>query len=356
MALSKRGEVKIATVLVWILIAGAVAYVANFGGFQNTVNGFFGGGAPSASPNQGSAAAPVLTDTKDCPTDGTTTYTVNIQDALTTTATSLYPEYYVFNGNQLIKEGTLTSSANTISLSCGKDYQVLLINTTAKGDLSSSSGAYPKVVDLKARIAQQTLNEKMYTVGQAKIYKIVNPVETAGSSNWFNMSLPANSEKSFEIMFGANYTQRAFNKPLIVCNVNVSEITTITLSSFNDGKKPVVRDVPRRITATTGRTNYAWEYPGMLDMTQGIITATGSLKSASTMPTGTNAQNMTCILVDQTKWKKAAYKTATSIDTAFGEGAENTETLADVGGPDTVADCSIGTKTSCLSFVNDLGT
>ena len=43
---------------------------------------------------------------------------------------------------------------------------------------------------------------------------------------------------------------------------------------------------------------------------------------------------MSCKMVDQATWKTSGYKTATSIEDAFKTGPENTQTLSDVGGPD----------------------
>lgn len=338
MALNKRGKVEIATVLVWVLIVGAIAYVANFGGFQETVNGFLGGGT-TTTPS-GTTPSNVLTDTKDCPTSGKTTYTINTQDALSSTATSLYPEYYIFNGNMLIKEGTLSTTDNTIDLSCGKDYEVLLINTTSytSGPISSTNtGIYPKVVTLKARIAEQTLNEKLYSIGEGKIFKIVNLAEGDGSTYYANMTLAPSSEKNFNILFGQNMSEKAFRSPLIICDVNVTEIASISISSFSDGTPVETVSVPKRLTSTAGRTKYAWGYTGILDLTKGPITAVGTVKATANIATvanAGNAQNMSCTLVDRTMWKTASYKTASSIAEAFPEGAENAENLADVGGDD----------------------
>ena len=336
MALNKSGKTEIGTVLIWILIVGAIAYVANFGGFQDTINGFMGkGSANTGTTNTGTqggtgTTAP-LTDTSNCPTDGTTTYTVNVQDALATTATSKYPEYYVFNGNQLIKEGTLSSSASTISLSCGKDYEVLLINTTT----GNGNGLYPQIINLQARIAQQTINVKMDLVGTGIINVIYNPANGIGSALQTNMTLGPGSTKNFKIQFNANNSQRAYNQPIILCQVNTTEISSLTLNSFDDGTTPTVTSVPKRITATTGRMYYAWAYPNMLDPTHDWVTASGTATASSSMPASPLAgQNMTCLLVDQQMWKVAQYKTATSITDAFHFGAENTETVADVGGPD----------------------
>jgi hypothetical protein len=336
MALNKSGKTEIGTVLVWILIVGAIAYVANFGGFQDTVNGFLGKSAtptPTPTPGTGTGTGTTapLTDTSNCPTDGTTTYTVNVQDALATTASSKYPEYYVFNGNQLIKEGVLSSSANTISLSCGKDYDVLLINTTA----GYGNGLYPQIINLKARIAQQTINVKMDVVGSGVINVIYNPANGIGSALQSNMTLGPGSTKNFKIQFNANASQKGFNQPLILCSVNTTEISALTLNSFDDGTTPTVVSVPKRITATTGRMYYAWAYPNMLDPTHDWVTAAGTVTASSSMPTAPlAAQNMTCLLADQQMWKVAQYKTAASIADAFKLGPENTETVADVGAQD----------------------
>lgn len=341
MAFNKHGKTEIGTVLMWVLIIGAIAYVADFGGFQDTINNMLG--STQVSPVPGAQAPSGLISATDCPTDGTTTYTINVQDALATTATSRYPEYYIFNGNQLIKEGTLSSTASTVSLSCGKDYQLLLVNTTA----GNGATHYPVIIDLKARVAQQTVNTEIMLAGDSKIYKIINPLEGASSTYYNNMSIGVSTTKSWEIQFGANHTARAINKPIILCDVNVSEILTISLDSFDDGKKPVVVNVPKRITATTGRMYYAWEYPGILEPADGVITGKGSITTTSSFPTGTNAQNMTCKLADQAMWKKSNYKTATSIADGFVTGPENTETLADVGTRDS--------STAQMFFVNDNG-
>jgi hypothetical protein len=341
MALNKSGEMKLGQVIVWVIIIGVVAYIANFGGFKGTVDNLLSG---VGNDNNNNNNEPVLTDTAECPTDGTTTFTINIQDALATTASSKYPEYYVFNGNQLIKEGTLSSSANTVSLTCGKDYQALLINTTA-GD---GNGLYPKVVDLKARVAQQTVNDKMYLTGDAKIFKIINVQEGESSTYYNNMSLGKSTTKNFRIMFNANTTARAYNQPIILCQVNVTEIQTLSLTSFSDGKTPVaVQSLPKRITARTGNQYYGWEYPGMLDPTQPVVYADGSITSTSTGPVAAASSNMSCLLVDQQMWKTSQYKTATSIAEGFKTGPENTENLADVGAPDSAK--------ALLVFVNDEG-
>jgi len=91
-----------------------------------------------------------------CPTDGTTTYTLNVQDELATTATNLDAEYFFFNGNKLIKEGTTGSDGTVnVDVACGKDYNLLLINTTA------GSGSYGKVIELKARSSDDTVNAEL---------------------------------------------------------------------------------------------------------------------------------------------------------------------------------------------------
>lgn len=336
MALNKSGKTEIGTVLVWVLIVGVIAYVANFGGFQGTVNGWLGQTQLSSTQVQQQQQQAVgISDSSNCPTSGLTSLTINVQDALATTATSRYPEYFIFNGNQLIKEGTLTSTDSTVDVSCGKDYKLLLINTTA----GNGNGLYSKIVDVKARIAEQTVNDEMIVTGTAKINKIFNEAEGASASAYHNMTLGASSTKNWGIQFNANHTARGFNQPIIMCQANTTEIQTISLTSFDDGTTPVaVTSLPKRISTSTGYQFYAWLYPGVLDPTKALVTGKGSLTSTATGPVAAATSYMECRIIDQQMWKTASYKTASSIEGGFKTGPENTETNADVGGTDSAVD------------------
>jgi hypothetical protein len=341
MAMNKHAEAKLGIIpMVLIILAVAYLFVPSV---QTSINGLFGKGsvAPAAPSNQGNA--PILTDTKDCPTSGLTTYTITVRDALATTATSLYPEYYVFNGNQLIKEGTLSSTANTVSLSCGKDYKMLLVNTSA----GAGNALYAKVVDLKARIAAQSVNEQMVVAGTGKINKVINKLEGASSSAYNNMTLGTIQTKGFQIQFSANQTAKGYNRPIILCQANVTEIQRVDFNSFDDGTKVVAAAQPTRISTTGGYKYWAVEYPKMLDPKQSVVTLDASLTSTATGPVAAATSYMSCIMVDQATWKIANYNAATSIEEGFKTGPENTETNADVGGPDAAA--------ATLYFVNANG-
>ncbi len=321
MALNKNGKTEMTTVLAWIAIALVVAYVANFNGFQETVGGWLG------SSNSGSGSDSLVTDT--CPTDGTTTYTLNVQDALTSTATNIDAEYYVFNGNKLIKDGNTGSDGTvTVDVACGKDYQLLLLNTTA------DDGAYAEIIDLKPRISEDTINAELVRFGNANILGIENPADPARNSN---VSLSAGATKNFDLKFVANQTDRGYNRPIIMCQVNISSISGVSIGSFSDGTAVTsVATLPKRITATGGYAYYAWEYPKMLTPKQGVVTASGSITALASV-TPSTADSMDCIIVDQATWKVASYKTASSISEAFKTGPENTETLSEVGGDDAAA-------------------
>lgn len=320
MAFNKSGKTEIGTVLAWVAIAVVIAYVANFGGFQGTVNGWF-------NSDKDVGPTPLQTDT--CPTDGTTTYTLNVQDALTSTATNINAEYYVFNGNKLIKEGTTgTDGTVNFDVACGKDYKLLLLNTT------TLVGAYSTIIDLSPRISEDTINAELTTFGQAKILGIENPADPARAAN---ATLEAGSVKQFNLKFVANQSEHGFNRPILMCQVNVSSIASVSIGSFSDGT-PVttVAVLPKRITASAGYQYYAWEYPKMLTPTVGVIDATGSITALSSAAPR-DADAMSCVLVDQATWKTSGYKTTTSITEGFKTGAENTENLADVGGFDATA-------------------
>lgn len=333
MAFSKSGKTEIGTVLAWIAIALVIAYVANFNGFQGTVNGWFDKGEAPSTPG-----SVLVTDT--CPTDGTTTYTLNVQDALTSTATNVNAEYFVYNGNKLIKEGTTgTDGSVSFDVACGKDYKVVLLNTTA------NIGYYAATLDLSPRISEDTINAELIGFGQAKILGIVNPSANANAIEQWNVNLPAGAVKQFEIKFAANRTEDGFNKPIIMCQANITAIQSLSIGSFSDGT-PVttVTTLPKRVSASAGYQYYAWEYGKMLTPTVGVITASGSITAlASTTPSTTDY--ISCILVDQATYKTAGYKTASSIADGFKSGPENVETLADVGGYD-----FIGLETGNLTF------
>jgi len=337
MALNKSGKTELTTVLVWILIIGIIAYVANFGGFKDTVNGVFGGSNANnnnnantgTNTNSNTNANAPLTDTANCPTSGQTTFTINVQDALATTSSSLYPEYFLFNGDGLISTGVLSSTANTITASCGKDYTLVLLNSTA------AIGFYDTVVPLQARIASQTVNTQEIQEGTGKIVGIVNPADTARSGGRAaNITLGATGTHNFDIQFQENATQKGFNQPIIACQANQTSVASISILGFDDGSTAVTNIAPiKRLQATGGYIYYLFGYPKMMTSLTPIVTAHMAVTATSVAPA--IGDKISCILLDQAKWKHALYKTATSPDTAFGFGPENTESVGtDVGAAD----------------------
>jgi hypothetical protein len=325
MVLGKGAKTQFGTVLVWIVILGVIAYVFNFGGFQGKVNDFLGTG--EAGEEDATGVTPEAL--KNCPTDGTSTFTLNVQDELTSSATNVDAEYYIFNGNKLIKEGTTgTDGTVDVDVACGKDYKLLLLNTT------SNTGRYSKILDMKARIAEDTINAQLVEFGQINILGIENPADPSRNAN---VSLPAGATKNFELKFTANETEGGYNKPILMCEALVSNITDINIGSFSDGT-PVkeLTSLPKRISASSGEQYYAFEYGKMLTPGSGVVSANGNLVASSSATASTTA-DMTCRIVDQATWKSTDYKVATSVNEGFPTGPENTESLANVGGPDSNA-------------------
>lgn len=326
--MNRKGEANLLVIVVIVALLGFLAYNAGYLEMPK-------------SSSDGIVGEPSSTTTQNCPTTGITTYTLNVQDELTSTATNIDSEYYIFNGNKLIKEGTTGSDGTVdVDVTCGKDYKVLLLNTSS----GSGNGAYSKVIDLKARTSADTMNIELVKFGEAKILGIENP---ADPSRLANVSLSAGATKNFEIKFVANKTETGYNRPIIMCEVNVSAISSVNIGSFSDGTSVVeVTTFPKRVSASAGDTYYAWEYPKMLTPNMGVIGASGSIQVLSSV-TPSTTDDMTCLLVDQATWKTSNYKTASSIENAFKTGPENTETLSDVGGPDSA--------TSSYTFVHDGG-
>lgn len=314
--MNKQAKSQAMTIIVIVAVLALVAYATNFNGFADKV------GSWGASESQGSAE---LTDasTKDCPTTGITTYTLNVQDELAATATNVDAEYYIFNGNKLIKEGTTGSDGSVdVDVTCGKDYKVLVVNDSAE------SGYYGKIIDLQARTSADTVNVELVRYGQALINDIQNPVDLSS-----NITLVRDETQPFNLLFSANASALGYNKPIIMCQANNSAIEKVTISSFSDGTSVGEATAPTRISSDAGYKYYAFEYPKMLTPEVGALTAKGTIKVLSST-TPSEADNLRCIIVDQATWTTAGYKTASSIEDGFKTGAENTETLNDVGGPD----------------------
>lgn len=326
---NKKAETKLITILAWVAVIALIAYALNLGGFQGTVNDIIKKDSGSSTSNVDS---PTDETTKYCPSTGTTTLTVNTQDELTPTATNVATEVYVFNGNKLVKETSTTATTGTVdvSLTCGKDYKVLVVNTSA----GAAAGAYAKIVPFEARTTADTLNVQVTRFGSAKILSIQNPSDLSRRPN---VTIGAGATVNFDLQFAANYTNYGYNRPIIMCQVNVTEIQDVNGNSFDDGTSVVeVTSLPKRISATSGFTYYAWEYPKLLTPAMGTKILSGNLvASASTAPA--EASSMSCIMVDQATWKTSDYKVAKSIDDGFKTGPENTETNSNVGGPDAVA-------------------
>lgn len=321
--MNKKGaEMSLATILIVVLVLGLGAYALDLGGFKEKVDNVLN---KPASPSTGSTG-PSAATTANCPSSGTTTLTLNVQDALASTATNIDAEYYIFSNNKLFKEGaTGTDGTVDVSLTCGSDYKILLVNTT-----TGSNGAYPKVLDYQARVATDSLNANLDTVGTVKILGIENPSDPARNSN---VSIGAGSAVNFDLKFAVNSTEDAINRPTILCQANSSSIKSISINTFSDGTKVVSSSIPKRLSPTSGYQYFSFEYPGILSQAQGVRIASGVVTALGTVSPVTN-DKMTCIVVDNAMWKKASYKTAASIDDGFTISMENTESNSDVGAAD----------------------
>lgn len=324
----KNGKSELATIIVVALILGVIAYAVNFNGFATWISGLGGG---SGSSNQGGVQENLLT--ANCPSSGTTTLTLFTPDKLATTATTVTTEYFVYDGDKLFTSGTQTSSSGTaITLTCGKDYSIQLLNSTTK------TGAYGQVVTVQARTQGQSLTVPMVQEGGATILSIQNPGDP---SRLANTTLLAGATKQFVLQFSANTTSKGFNKPVILCQGNISSIQSISIGSFSDGTPVETIALPKRVSATANYQYYAFVYPKMLDPTVGVISASGSITATSTTPSTTDS--MSCILADQATWKNSNYQSL-GLSSGFVTGLENTQTLADVGAIDSPA--------STFTFVN----
>ena len=317
--MNKSAKVTTGTILIVLVALGALAYFTNFGGFQDWISGT---STPAPTGDIGTGV---------CPSSGQTQFTINTNGALETTATAINPYYYIFDGNKLVANGQMASGTKVFDLACGKTYKAILLDETVR------SGFYSQTLDLVGDDSSKAYNVQLYEFGQVKIVNIKNPVDPTGLSN---ISAGLGATKDFVIQFTENESASAYNRPLILCEVNTSSVTSVTL-----GGGVVSATKPSRVSTTANYQTYAWEYPKLLKSTDALVELPGKITfSSSTTPSSTDT--MSCKIADQATWKKADYQIL-SMDEGFVTGAENSETIADVGGQDTAA--------STISFNNGGG-
>jgi hypothetical protein len=311
--MNRKGELKSGTViLVVALLLGA--YFLNVGGVKDLLAG--SGGTITPTPSG---------VVNDCPSSGLTEWTINAQEALAATATNANVTYYIYDGASLIKEGDTGSDGTaSIDLACGvgKTYTALVLNDKA------TTGFYPQTVTIDASKPTITSNLKVYEFGQVNLASIVSSSSPTG-----NGSISAGTGKNcgFTLTFSENESASAYNKPILMCLVNTTAVTDMTM----DGVVEVNSKKPNRISTPGGHQYYAFEYPQLLKSTDAAVKVSGQLQFTSSATVDDNAakNNMSCIIVDQTVFKKAEYKTL-SLNDGFIEAAENEDTIASIGAPD----------------------
>jgi len=261
-----------------------------------------------------------------CPSSGLTEVTINAQEALASSATDAEVTYYIYDNSVLIKEGSTTAGTVSFDIECGanKRYTMLVINETVL------RGFYPETVTVDATGATDTHNFKLYEYGAVGLSSIVSSADPTGGTN---ISGGAGKNCGFTLTFANNESASGFKDPLIICRANSTAISDISMSGVTEvsAKKPI-REITN-IRSTAGHQYYTFEYPGMLKSTDSAVKVSGQvLFSASATFTDQATNNVTCVIVDQTEYQVAEYKTL-SLAEGFLVAAED-ETLTDVGAVD----------------------
>lgn len=313
--MNKAGKTSTGVILLIVALV-VFAYATDLGGIKSAL-----------SPSE---QAPIVPAVGRCPSSGLTEVTINAQEALASSATDAEVDYYVYDDNLLVKEGSTTTGTASFDLECGADksYQMIVLNETV------AEGFYPQTVTVDATGPTDTHNFKMYQYGQPDISSIVASEDPSAGKN---LSGAAGRTTGFTITFVNNESASAVNKPLILCRVNSSAISDVTMSGVTEAnaKKPT-----REITAlptTSGHQFYTFEYPELVKSTDAAIKVSGKIQfSDSAVFSDSAANNMTCVIVDQATYQVPNYNTL-SLSEGFLEAAED-ETLTDVGAPDSGSD------------------
>ncbi len=303
---SKKGAMSAGVVILLIALA-VFAYSGNWFGLKDIL-----------TPEDG-----VPTVTTKCPSSGLTEVTINAQEALASSATDAEVDYYIYDNSKLVKEGSTTSGAVSFDVECGvgKTYKLLVINETV------ADGFYPQTVTVDASGPTDTHNFKMFQYGEIGIGSIVSSADPTGG---VNISGGAGKTCGFTLTFSNNESASGFDKPLIMCQVNSTAIADVTMSGVTE----VNAKRPLRISAQTGHQYYTFEYPELIKSTDAAVKISGKIQfSTGATFSSKVGNNMSCIIVDQTMYKTAEYKTL-SLSEGFIEAAENKETIAEIGAID----------------------
>lgn len=302
--------------IILILVAIVFVYTQNIFGLKDLLS-------PAPAPTLTGGTG---TGTTGCPSSGLTTLTINAQEALASTATDANVSYYIYDDSTLIANGdTGSDGAVNVDVACGvgKSYKGLVLNE------KRHDGFYKQDFTIDATGPTDVKNFKMYQFGTIDVASVVSSASPSG-----NDSIAAGTGKTcgWTITFSENESAAAYDKPLVLCLVNSTAVTDLTLT----GTKDVTGTLkPVRISSPGGHQYYAFELGQMVKSTDSAIKLSGTIlfSSSQTVDGNSGKNNLSCLVVDQATYRVAEYKTL-GLEDGFRTAGENQETVADIGGGD----------------------
>lgn len=311
--MNKNGKISTGAVILIVAVIIGLFLLYQNGNLNGILNG-------NNQNNQPSSKAP---------STQLTSLQINTLDALASTTTSAPAVAYVFSsdGSQYVTSGATTSSSTAFTVNYGKTYKVVVINTTA------GNGYYPVQFDVNADSANVNKQISLYKTGSINVIGVTSSADPAAAAN---IAAAAGKTCGFTVTFSENTTAAAFNKPLIMCQGNVSTVTQINIPADGMGIVSANNLAPSRVTATAGYTYWTYELPKMVLSTDGTYKVGGTVTfSASSGPASgpVDVDTMKCKIIDQTDWINSNYQTMSLTD-GFKEAAQNGQTLTDIGAID----------------------
>jgi len=256
-----------------------------------------------------------------------TSMTLNTGDKLATSATDTNVSYYVFDdaGNYL-KEGTTSSGTASFDVPSGvNNYKILVWDDTsgtaewdylAEEIIFSTDGSDP------TKRAEQTINVDLYRESNVTLKAVRDPIDLNA-----NVSATAGSTVAFEVLYQTEISNAAANKPVIMVDVNTTEVETVSISGLTS------TPCPDRIATDGGRKFYCFEDNKILLSSEGIQSVSGTFKVASAVTPSTTSE-VVFRIIDSGMYRESDYKTAGY--SAFKKGTENPVTNADIGARDSI--------------------
>lgn len=248
------------------------------------------------------------------PSTQLTAITLNTKNALATSDVNANVSYYLFGKDgSFISTGSTVAGTATFNVQYGNTYDLLVY---------SDSAYYPAEVSFTADSGQgaaKTINIGMNPVSNITISKVRDPIDLDQ-----NITTGLGTSVNFEIVYYVTVASAETYKPVIAVVVNQTAVQDVNLAGLSKVT------CPARLSTTAATKRVCFQAP-TVKTTDGVQVQKGTiLFSGSTAAPTTDT--LVAQVLDTQEYANPNY--AVTGRSAFNEGTENPNTLANVGAAD----------------------